>query len=152
MVSIKELEKSIAIEKAKVRKSEEEQIARTKKADLERELFALRNRRTIATAGKAGRLLRRGAKGLKRILQKAAPVIRKQARLIRDQQLRDEAKDKFLRERRKPVEKLRTRIRRRIRRRPGGKRRTPSRIIRREQRIEREPDRSVFGSLGDFGF
>ncbi len=152
MVSIKELEKSIAIEKAKVRKAEEEQAARTKKADLQKELFALKNRGAIATAGKAGRLLRRGARGLKRALQKAAPVIRKQARLIRDQQLRDEAIVKRLRKRRQATEKVRTRIRKRIRRRPLRRRRTPSRIIRREERIEREPDDNGFGSLGDFGF
>lgn len=147
MVSIKELEKSIATEKAKIRKAEEERSQRTKKSELEKELFALKNRGAIATAGKAGRLFRRGARGLRRALQKAAPVIRKQARLIRDQQQRDDAIARRLRERRPtPIRReIRRKVRRRIRRRP-------TRRIRREERTEREPDNNIFGSLGNLGF
>lgn len=89
MVSIKQLQKSIAIEKEKVKKAQEKRNLRIQESRLKQELFQLRNPK--ASPGKAERILRRGGRGFKEFLKKATPIVRKQFKLIREQQLRDDA-------------------------------------------------------------
>ncbi len=89
--TIAQIRKEIALQKKRLAKETKiiESIAERQR--LSRELFALRNRKIIGVGAKAKRLSKKFGKGLLKAGQKAAPVIQKQARLIREQQLRDEA-------------------------------------------------------------
>jgi len=91
MVSIKELQKSIAIEREKVRKAQEIEAGEIERSKLKKELFQLKHKKALATSGKGIRLLRKAGKGIISAGKKAAPVILKQGKLIRQQQLRDDA-------------------------------------------------------------
>lgn len=94
MVTIEELEKEIKIERARVDKLKEKEALEIKKGELRRELFKLKNRKAIGAVGKVGKFLKRTAKIV-------GPAIRKQAKLIRDQELRDEAIVRRIKEKRK---------------------------------------------------
>lgn len=66
-----------------------EKIAEQNK--LSRQLFELKNRKLIGAGAKAKRLSKAFGRGILRAGKKIAPVVQKQAKLIRDQQLRDDA-------------------------------------------------------------
>lgn len=106
MVSIEELQRSIAEEKKKLKKAQELGAKQIEKSTLQKELFRLKHRKAIAASGKGARLLRRAGKGLIKAGKKAAPIIRKQARLIRIQQLRDEALERVLKKKRKKIKPM----------------------------------------------
>ena len=52
-------------------------------------MFKLKQRKLTSAGAKAKRLSKRFGKALLKVGKKVAPVVKKQARLIRDQQLRD---------------------------------------------------------------
>ena len=89
--SITQLRKEIAEQRIKI--SKERSLTRqiSERQKLSSELFKLKQRKIISTASKAKRLSRRFGKALLKVGKKVAPVVKKQARLIRDQQLRDDA-------------------------------------------------------------
>ncbi len=89
--SVAQLKKEIAEQKKRIAKAQltSNQIAERNK--LRRQLFELRNRRLIEAGRKARRLSSRLGKRILKTGQRIAPVVKKQARLIREQQLRDEA-------------------------------------------------------------
>lgn len=106
MVTIKQLQKSIAIEKAKIKKAQEIKAKEIERSRLKSELFKLRYRKSLAQSNKGKRLLRKAGKGIISTTKKVAPIIKKQARLIKDQQLRDDAIAKKLsKKKRKSVRK-----------------------------------------------
>lgn len=107
MVTIEELQKSIAEEKKKVKKAQEQQALEIKKSDLQKELFQLKGRKIISVGKSTSRILKRTGRGLTKIIKKVAPVIKKQAILIRQQQLRDEAIERKL-AKKKPIKKKKT--------------------------------------------
>ena len=84
MVTIKQLQREIAKEERSLVQVEKKQGLITEKDRLKRKLFLLRNRKVIASAGKVSRFIKRQVKI-------AAPIVKKQIKLIRDQQLRDDA-------------------------------------------------------------
>ena len=88
--SIAQLKKEIAEEERRIIK--EGKIAKSiaEQQELSRKLFALKNKKLIGAGAKAKRISKRFGKSLLRVGQKAGPVIQKQARLIREQQLRDD--------------------------------------------------------------
>ncbi len=94
--SIEDLRKEISEQKKQI--SKEDIISKnvSEKMKLQRELFELRNRRLIKIAQKAKRLSKRFGKGILKTGQRAAPIIKKQIKLIREQQLRDEAIERRL--------------------------------------------------------
>ena len=98
---IAEEEKRIAGEKL-VSQKEEERI------NLQRQLNQLQNRKLISAGSKAKKLSKRFGTGLLEAGKKAAPILKKQARLIREQQLRDDAIARKL-AKRKPKTKQRKR-------------------------------------------
>ena len=87
MVSIKELQKSIAEEKVKLKKAQSFESKEIERSKLKKELFMLQHKKAIATGGKGARLLRKAGRGILKASKKVAPVIIKQGRLIREQQL-----------------------------------------------------------------
>ena len=113
MVTIKELQRSIAKERGELKKAQVMGAKQIEKSKLSKELFQLKHRKALATSGKAARLLRRAGQGIFKAGKKAAPIIQKQARLIRQQQLRDEALERSLKKKRKPIIKKKSGV-------PGG--------------------------------
>lgn len=101
MVSIKELQKSIAEEKLKVKRARTIQNKQIEESKLKKELFMLQHQKAIAGAGKGARLLRKAGKGILKAGKIIAPKIVKQGRLIREQQLRDDAIARKLAKRKK---------------------------------------------------
>ena len=93
--SIEELKREIVGERKKISGEDVSAKSNAERIKLNKELFELRNRKLIAAGEKAKRLSKRFGRGILKAGQesfkKAAPIIKKQARLIRDQQLRDEA-------------------------------------------------------------
>jgi len=89
--TIAQLKREIASQRRRIAKEQllSEQIGERQK--LSKELFELRNRQLIQAGGKAKRLSARFGRGILRVGKKVAPVLQKQARLIREQQLRDDA-------------------------------------------------------------
>ena len=96
MVSLKQLQKQIEAEKKMVRQEQDRQNKLIEKSKLQSELFKLKRRKQFQAAGKVGRFLKKGGEGIISAGKKAAPVIKKQAKLIREQQLRDEAIERKL--------------------------------------------------------
>ncbi len=82
------------------------------KIKLRRQLFELRNARLIKAGGKAKRLSERFGRGLLAVGKKAAPILKKQAKLIREQQLRDDAIKRRLDKplKKKPKKKIKKRV------------------------------------------
>jgi len=89
--TIAQLNKEIAEQRERISKEETISKRISEKNKLSRQLFELKNRKLIGAGAKAKRLSKRFGKSLLKVGQKAAPIIKKQARLIRDQQLRDDA-------------------------------------------------------------
>lgn len=89
--SISQLRKEIAEQRRRIAKETEISKVISEREQLSKELFLLKHKKLIGTGAKAKRLAGRFGKALLKVGQKAAPVIKKQAQLIRDQQLRDDA-------------------------------------------------------------
>ena len=105
MTTIKELQKDISEEKKKLIKAKEKEILSIKRSQLRQELFKLKHRKAIAAKGKAERILTKAGKGIIKVGKTAIPIIQKQARLIREQQLRDDALERKLKQGKKEVSK-----------------------------------------------
>ena len=105
MVTIEELKKRIAEERKKVEKAQEIDTAQIERSNLKKELFQLKQRKLILASAKGRRLLKRAGRGLLRAGRAAAPIVKKQVKLIREQQLRDEAIERRLSKRIKPTGK-----------------------------------------------
>ena len=86
MVTIEQLKKQIAGERAKVVKVRERERLAIEKSDLQKELKILQRGPTTKTSIK---LLRRSGRGLRVIGKKVAKAAKRQAERIRNQQLRD---------------------------------------------------------------
>ncbi len=69
-------------------------------------MFALRNRKALEAKGKAGRILKKAGTGFLKAGKKGISILQKQAKLIRDQQLRDDAIERRLSQ--KKVKKVKT--------------------------------------------
>lgn len=95
MVTIKQLQRELAIERKKFAKRQEKGSEELEKIKLKKEIRSLKFKSQIDTGAKAKRLIVKGGKALLRAGKKAAPVIQKQARLIREQQLRDDALERI---------------------------------------------------------
>jgi len=109
MTSIEQLQKSIAAEKARIKKAQDKDALQIEKSKLKKQLFELRKPKPSPTKLKAMGILKRTGRGLKVIGGKATPIIKKQARLIREQQLRDDAIQRKLAKRKKPkMKKMKT--------------------------------------------
>ncbi len=102
MVTLEELKISIEEERKKVKKAQEKEALRIKESQLKQELFKLKHSKAIAASGKGARLLKRAGMGLLKVSKTVAPVLAKQARLIRDQQLRDDAIERKISKKLKP--------------------------------------------------
>jgi len=89
--TIAQLKKEIATQRKRIAKEQTIAGKLSEKQKLNRELFELKNRKLIDAGAKAKRLSARLGKGILAIGKKAVPIVQKQARLIRDQQLRDDA-------------------------------------------------------------
>ena len=89
--TIEQLQREIAEQRTRIAKEKNISKKIKLKNELSRELFQLKNQKLIGAGAKFKRLSRRFGKGLLKAGQTAAPVIKKQARLIRDQKLRDDA-------------------------------------------------------------
>ena len=83
--------KEIAEQRKRIAKEEVISKRITEKQKLSQQLFELKQRKLIGAGAKAKRLSAKFGRGLLKAGQKVAPVIQKQARLIREQQLRDDA-------------------------------------------------------------
>lgn len=111
--TIAQLKREIAQQRKRVAKEEVLAKKISEKQKLSKELFELKNRKLIgagatakknlaAAGSKAKKLSGKFGKALLKAGQKAAPIVKKQAKLIRDQQLRDDA---IARKTRKPLKK-----------------------------------------------
>ncbi len=100
--TLKQLQRGIAQEKKKLAKAQAIEAKIIERSKLKQELFQLKHRKAIAGAGKGARLLRKAGKGILSVGKKAAPILKKQARLIRQQQLRDDAIARKLAKTKKP--------------------------------------------------
>ncbi|KKM74219.1 hypothetical protein LCGC14_1402610 [marine sediment metagenome] len=100
--SLTELKKEIAEQKRKISGEDISSKELSERSKLNKELFELRNRKLIKAGEKAKRLSKRFGRGILKAGQKATPLIKKQIKLIRDQQLRDEAIERKLSKRKKP--------------------------------------------------
>ncbi len=89
--SIAQIRKEIAEQKKRIAKEEDINKAIAEKQKLSSELFRLKQRKLIGAGAKAKRISKKFGKALLSVGKKSAPIIKKQARLIRDQQLRDDA-------------------------------------------------------------
>ncbi len=105
--SIAQLKREIAEQRKKIAKEELASKRTAETIKLQRQLFELKNRKllaigekakalSIAAGQKAKRLSGRFGRGLLKAGKKAAPIIKKQAELIRKQQLRDDAIERKL--------------------------------------------------------
>lgn len=89
--SISQLRREIAEQRKRIAKETQFSNVISEKEKLSTELFKLKHRKLIGAGAKVRRLSARFGKALLKVGQKVAPVIKKQAQLIRDQQLRDDA-------------------------------------------------------------
>jgi len=89
--TIAQIKREIASQRKRISKETSLSKKIDEKQKLSAELFKLKNRKLIGAGSKAKRLSKRFGKALLKVGQKAAPIVKKQARLIRDQQLRDDA-------------------------------------------------------------
>lgn len=89
--TLAQLRREIAEQRKRIFKETSLSQKIAEKQKLSRELFQLKNQKLIGAGAKFKRLSKRFGKGLLKAGQTAAPILKKQARLIRDQQLRDDA-------------------------------------------------------------
>ncbi|KKN48499.1 hypothetical protein LCGC14_0651920 [marine sediment metagenome] len=102
-----QLRREIAAQRRRIVKQQLTPKQISERTTLERELFMLKNQRLIEAGRKAKRLSRRFGRGILKTGEKIAPVIKRQSRLIRQQQLRDDAIQRKLAKRR-PRKKKKT--------------------------------------------
>ncbi len=114
--TIRQLKREIKIQKKKIAKQQTISGIISEKQKLSQELFQLKNQRLIEAGKKAKRLSGRFGRGILRVGKKIAPVVKKQARLIRDQQLRDDAIARRVSPKTIPKPKKRKKSRKRSRR------------------------------------
>ena len=93
--SIAQLKREIAEQRRKIAKQKTISGVISQRQRLSQELFQLRNQRFIQAGEKAKRLSKRFGRKLLNVGRVVDPVLKKQARLIRDQQLRDDAIIRF---------------------------------------------------------
>ena len=91
MVTTTQLKKQIASQKAKLAEVARKRKLALEKQSLQLELIRLRNQGKINFAKKGGRIIKRSGQFLAKQVKRAAPLVQKQGRLIREQQLRDDA-------------------------------------------------------------
>lgn len=89
--SVAQLKKEIAEQEKRIAKEELSSKRTAEVIELQSKLFRLKRRKLIGVGAKAKRLSAKFGKGVLATGKKVAPVIKKQAKLIRDQQLRDDA-------------------------------------------------------------
>ena len=121
MVTLEELKKSISEERKKVKKAQAGEALEIERSRLKKELFDLKHRKAIAVRGKGFRLLRKASKGLFKAGKLATPIVKKQIKLIREQQLRDEAierrlsKGKIAKPKKKKFKKVKSKVKKKSR-------------------------------------
>lgn len=115
--TIAQLKREIASQKEKIAKQRSVTKVISERQKLSRELFELKNQRLIQAGKKAKRLSGRFGRGILRVGKKVAPVVKKQVRLIRDQQLRDDAIARRLDKKTKPKTPRRKKASKKTRRR-----------------------------------
>lgn len=89
--TIAQLRREIASQRKRLTKEQSLAERITERNRLSRELFELRNRSLIEAGSKAKRLSKRFGRRLLKVGKVVGPALQKQARLIREQQLRDDA-------------------------------------------------------------
>lgn len=94
--SIEQLKREIAEQQKRISSRKLSSEKTSERIKLQRQLFELRNARLISAGKKAKRLSSKFGRGLLAAGKKAIPIVKKQTRLIREQQLRDEAIEKRL--------------------------------------------------------
>lgn len=100
MVTLKQIQRDIAKEMKQIKIEENIQKALDRKRQAQSKLILLKNRRVIAKGKKLRALSGRFGKSLlktgQKLGRKVGPAIIKQARLIKEQQLRDDARERAL--------------------------------------------------------
>jgi len=109
--TIAELKSEIAEQQKKISKQKLSSSKTSETIKLQRQLFELKNKRLIEAGKKAKRLSERFGRGLLAAGKKAIPIIKKQAKLIREQQLRDDAIVRRLKKRKPSKKKSKSRKR-----------------------------------------
>lgn len=104
------LRRDIEIEKKRIIKEGIEANKKEKLRNLQSELFRLKNNKQGKVATNVGRFIRKGASKVGVLVKKASPVVKKQVKLIRDQQLRDDAISRQRVKKLKPVKKKKGKI------------------------------------------
>ena len=89
--TIKQLKLEIAEQRKRISKEMNLSKRIYEKQKLSKELFELKHKKLLGAGAKSKRLSRKFGKALLKVGKKTAPIIKKQAQLIRDQQLRDDA-------------------------------------------------------------
>ena len=151
-LTIKQLRKGIAREREKLKKAQDIETKRIEMSKLNVELFKLKHRRVIAASGKGARLLRKAGRGIISIGKKAAPIISKQARLIREQQLRDDAIERKLAKGK--ISKTTRRITKFIPIKGKGKKQRFRKVVTKVKipELKSQTQTTGFNPLGDLGF
>tara|TARA_R100001530_G_scaffold112862_2_gene79863 strand:+ start:16778 stop:17197 length:420 start_codon:yes stop_codon:yes gene_type:complete len=101
--TIAQLKREIAEQRKRIAKETSLSEKISEKQKLSKQLFELKHQKLIGAGAKAKRLSARFGKRILKTGKKVAPVIQKQAKLIREQQLRDDAIARA-RLKRKPLE------------------------------------------------
>lgn len=99
--SIEQLKREIAEQQNKLSEQKITSDKINEQRKLERQLFELKNQKFIQAGKKAKRLSGRFGKGLLSVGKKAVPIVKKQVKLIREQQLRDDAIERKLSKKKK---------------------------------------------------
>ncbi len=105
--SIAQLEREIALQRKRLGKEQALVSKIEQRNELSRELFELKNQKIIQAGKKVKRLSGRFGRGILRVGKVVGPALQKQARLIREQQLRDDAIAKRIGRREPPKTKRR---------------------------------------------
>ncbi len=147
--SIAQLQREIASQRKRLAKRQTISKALDEKQRLSRELFELKNRGLIEAGSKVRRLSKRFGRGILRVGKKVAPVLQKQARLIREQQLRDDAIARRLSKRETPKVKRRKKSSKKTRRRKSKKKDKPSQNKKLKNVFGKEE--LILGGIGGLG-
>lgn len=119
--TIAQLRREIASQRKRIGKEQSVSQALAERNRLSRELFELKNRRLLKAGSKARRLSKRFGRGLLKVGRIVGPKLQKQARLIREQQLRDDAITRRLDKGTIPKPKRRPKKRKKSRKKKGKK-------------------------------
>ncbi len=91
MVSKKDLEERLAARQKKVLEQKRRELERLEKAKLRSDILKLRTRNIAKAGRKSQKFFKEAGKVVSKQVKKATPIVKKQIKLIREQQLRDEA-------------------------------------------------------------